>query len=203
MNKYSKLALGAICTASLAACFDSGTESNNANAKPTISQSQIDTFKDSCNKAGGEFSKTAGCNGTAKCKGSFINLDSAKITYNECAGKNSCNGYQCIEPKAMMSSMPMSSMTKISSSSMSSMAMSSMASMSSSSTSATAKSLILASPSLSAFQQNCTSNGGKISEEVCKGHSTCAGLYFTTADNKATENSCQGHNSCAGSKCEI
>lgn len=205
MNKLSKLALGSICTASIVACFDSGTQTSTA--KPTVSQAQITAFQDSCNKAGGEFYKTPGCNGTAKCKGSYINLDSAKFTYNECAGKNTCRGYQCIEPNAMKSSMAMSSsatssMAMSSSAAMSSMAMSSMA-MSSSSTSATAKATLLASPTALAFSQNCTAAGGTVSSESCKGLNTCAGVYFTTADNKAAESACKGHNSCAGSKCTL
>lgn len=210
MNTLSKLAFGAICSATIFACSED--DSTTPNSGSQFSAQEIQTFKDSCQKAGGEYYQTPGCNGTAKCKGSYLNLDSGKKSYNECMGKNSCKGIQCIEPNAHSSANSSSSMSQSSSMAMSSapssssmMPMSSAASSSSSVSAAQAQ--ILASPSQAEFSSNCTTAGGKVSEQTCNGHNTCAGLYFHTGAYGtkvgATSVSCQAHNTCAGVKCEI
>lgn len=199
MNTLSQLALGVLCGSAILACTDE-TPNNTSTKKPATS-AQIQVFKDSCMTAGGEVYQTAGCNGTAKCKGSYLNLDDGMKSYNECAGKNACRGIQCLEPNSMG---PASSATKTSSSSMmSSSIMSSMAMSSSGAQVQVTKSTIMASTSLQSFQNNCTTAGGQVSSQECSGKNSCAGLYFHTSDNKVSESVCQSHNTCAGSKCEI
>jgi hypothetical protein len=196
-KKFSKIAFGALCAATLPlmAC----QETTGASA---ATEQQKMAFTDSCSQAGGTVYVTPGCNGTAKCKGAYLDLDNGQVSYNQCAGKNSCRGIQCLEPNSMSSSaMSSSSMT------MSSSMMSSSATQSSSSVAPSPKEQLLASPSLTAFKETCDSVKGKYASADCTGHNTCAGIYFHTGSYGtkvgSTEVSCSGMNKCAGAKCEI
>lgn len=65
------------------------------------------------------------------------------------------------------------------------------------------KTALLGTTTPNAFTQTCTEQGGKIAQQSCQGHNSCAGVYFNNSNNKAAESSCKGHNTCAGLKCDF
>lgn len=130
-------------------------------------------FRDACASKGGRIHETT-CNGTSQCKGLYLNGETGKVETNECAGKNTCAGLQCLD----------TTVTPVDT--------------------AKATATLLAARTQADFTKACTTLGKSTRAEAeCAGHNTCAGVRFLTATSKTEQTTCAGHGSCAGVSCPL
>lgn len=131
-------------------------------------------FREACASKGGRIHQTS-CNGTAQCKGLYLNGETGKVETNECAGKNACAGLQCLDTTVA----PMMDTAKLTAT-------------------------LQAARTQAEFSQACTTLGRSLrTEATCKGHNTCAGIRFVTETGKTEQTTCAGHGSCRGVSCPI
>ncbi len=139
-------------------------------------------FREACASKGGRIHTTT-CNGTAQCKGLYLNGETGKVETNECAGKNTCAGLQCLDTTVTM---PKDTV------------------MAPADTAKTAAASLLAARTQEEFTQACTVLGKTLrTESTCKGHNTCAGVRFVSGTAKTEQTVCAGHGSCSGVSCPL
>lgn len=136
-------------------------------------------FREACASKGGRIHATT-CNGTSQCKGLYLNGETGKVETNECAGRNTCAGLQCLDTTVTT---PVDTAKAD-----------------------TAKTVatLLAARTQAEFTKACATLGKSTRAEAeCKGHNTCAGVRFLTATGKTEQTTCAGYGSCAGVSCPL
>lgn len=130
-------------------------------------------FREACASKGGRIHQVS-CNGTSQCKGLYLSGETGKVQTNECAGKNTCAGLQCLDTTVA----PVDT--------------------------AKAKAALESARTQAEFTQACTSLGKTVrTEATCMGHNTCAGVRFLTDSAKVETSSCAGKGSCKGISCAM